>query len=119
MFRYASIYTDANGSNCSNDGISSTTDRVYIAVGEPSPPESYRGRPVVTLKVDEICGEKVVRAFPVSRPPQGWAGWMYGGSWVCIDYTGIAGTNGVPKMTSMVRLMDRAESPELFELCSK
>jgi hypothetical protein len=115
----ASIYRDADGSDCSNGGISGRVKQVVI-VDVPGPFEPTKDAPAVRLVVRKLGKHNYVHAEPVEGPGDG-VGPMFGGAFIHTSDSRFGET--VAKLSGYghgfpVALHDRWESQELYNAMS-
>lgn len=111
------VYRQADGSDCTNNGISSRYDRLlcvcndgFIDVDESNPPEN-----LVKVVRREIFGRVVYHLEPVIRPTG--AGWMAGGNYASTSDSRFSELVG--GMYGAVSIHDRQETWEQYELLSR
>lgn len=78
-----SVYRDADGSDCTNGGISSNHKRLTL-IGKDTPPifEPTDDAPPVTVVRRNISGREYLHLVPCdenAKPLPGW--WMFGGNY--------------------------------------
>ena len=83
------VYRDADGSDCSMNGITSQKERLYACWNERdifSLPEDF-GNSDVVIKADIICGNMItLRAFVIKDGKAKTSGGMFGGNFIyCSD----------------------------------
>ena len=111
------VYRQADGSDCTNNGISSRYDRLlcvcndgFIDVDESDPPEN-----LVKVVRRELFGRVIYHLEPVTRPTG--VGWMAGGNYASSSDSRFSELVG--EMYGAVSIHDRQETQEQYELLSR
>ena len=112
-----SVYRDADGSDCTNNGVSSRfrellviCDDGFINVDENNPPEN-----LCKVVHRHLFGRDIYHVEPVV-PPKG-AGWMAGGNYAATTdsrFTELCGG-----LYAAISIHDRQESWEMYDRLSR
>lgn len=113
------VYRQADGSDCTNGGISAKFDRLllvcpdgFIDVASGDPPEN-----LVRLVRLELSGEVVYHIEPAVSPDPGNVGWMAGGNFAHTCDSRFS--RMTPGFYGALPIHDRQETQELYNLLSR